>query len=128
MTSFDIYPQQILCLEHDGTYLYGEVIQIISQRSLCWFRPIALCQFRLESPSLFDLRQGADLLCPASLLRMALDTEVLPILTQLEGLKAEASEAPPLGELQANIPQTAHDRLQQFIRQVWQAQPEAFQQ
>jgi hypothetical protein len=33
---------QIVCLEHQSSHLYGEVIQLIPQRQLCWFRPLCL--------------------------------------------------------------------------------------
>ncbi|MEN9566364.1 MAG: hypothetical protein RLZZ69_1560, partial [Cyanobacteriota bacterium] len=33
---------QIVCLEHQNINLYGEVIQLIPHRHLCWFRPLCL--------------------------------------------------------------------------------------
>ncbi len=33
---------QIASLEHEETNLYGEVIQIVPRRKLCWFRPLCL--------------------------------------------------------------------------------------
>lgn len=36
---------QIVCLEDRSNKLYGEVIQLIAQRNLCWFRPICLVIF-----------------------------------------------------------------------------------
>jgi hypothetical protein len=123
---------QILCLEHEETKLYGEVIQIITERHLYWLRPLVLCQSQLnardsESATIFyDLRQGADLLCPQALFRVALDTEMIPILTQLEDAKTEA-ETLPIEELSA-AQSVAHRQLQAFIRRVWQAHPEAFRQ
>ncbi|MGB5637179.1 MAG: hypothetical protein WBM44_02820 [Waterburya sp.] len=33
---------QIACLEHDNNNLYGEVIQLVPHRQLCWFRPMCL--------------------------------------------------------------------------------------
>ena len=33
---------QIACLEHSSNNLYGEVIQLVPLRQLCWFRPICL--------------------------------------------------------------------------------------
>lgn len=33
---------QIVCLEHQNSKLYGEVIQLIPHRKLCWFRPLCL--------------------------------------------------------------------------------------
>jgi hypothetical protein len=33
---------QIVCLEHQNSTLYGEVIQLIPHRQRCWFRPLCL--------------------------------------------------------------------------------------
>lgn len=33
---------QIACLEHQNNNLYGEVIQLVPSRQLCWFRPLCL--------------------------------------------------------------------------------------
>ncbi|MBF2050328.1 MAG: hypothetical protein EDM05_018990 [Leptolyngbya sp. IPPAS B-1204] len=112
---------EILCLEYQDTALYGEAIQIIQERNLCWLRPLALLQQTQQEralPILYDLRQGSDLLCPHTLIRTALDTEVLPILAQLENLKASC--ATPVPE------PVAHQQLQAFIRKICQAQPDAF--
>lgn len=121
-------PHQILCLEHNGAVLYAEVIQIVPERGLCWVRPLALLQLApfeqtSQAAPLRDLRQSPDLLYPHSLFRAALDTEVVPILTELNTLKppAEGSSAASLRE-----DHSARHQLQDFIRQVWQSHPEAF--
>lgn len=123
----DMQPHQILCLEHQDTSLYGEVIQVINERNLCWLRPIVLVQRKQQdledTVTLFDLHQGADLLYPLTLFRIALDTEVLPILVQLESLKTEQS---PAASPEAS--RIAHQQLQHFIRQIWQANPDSFRQ
>lgn len=127
------YPHQILCLEHEETKLYGEVIQIIAERHLYWLRPLALLQAHLDRPddsepatTLSDLRQGADLLWPQKLFRVALDTEVIPILTQLDSTKAATAVLPTDDSLKAQS--MSHRQLQTFIRRIWQAHPEAFRQ
>ncbi len=125
MTNANVQLQQILCLEQDQTSLYGEAIQIVAERNLCWFRPLLLCRIQDDEPVLLDLRQGADLLCPFSLLRPTFDVEVLPLLVQLELLKAEPAEPGLLHQIHPNA--GAHQQLQQFVHQVWQAHPEAFQ-
>ncbi len=133
-------PLQIVCLECRNTCLYAEVIQIVEERQLCWVRPIALVDaspldHRLsndgdrqqdERPLLYDLREGADLLCPTSLFQAALDTQVIPILTELEISKAETMRLQAV--LSQTISQTAsHHQLRAFIQSVWQTYPEAFQ-
>jgi hypothetical protein len=117
----EIQPNQIVCLEQDGTRLYAEVIQCIESRQICWVRPLMLAvspssgDLFLEPITLYDLRQGADLLWPSSLFRLALDTEVLEILPQLESIKTQSHSS-----------QLGHQQLANFVRQVWQAQQSSF--
>lgn len=110
----DFKPSQIVCLEHQEKRLYAEVIQVVESRQVAWVRPLMLVvslSDRLDSESftLYDLRQGADLLWPSNLFRPALDTEVLPLFTHLQISKNQ-------GENQ----QLAHQQLQRFVHQVWQ--------
>jgi hypothetical protein len=134
-------PGQILYLEHQSSRLYTEVIQVVTERGSCWVRPIAL--LTLTTPSditfqsiqfeaslfssrqliLHDLRQGSDLLCPLSLFHVALDTEVIPILTKLNTLKTELGD--PI-QSAAEEAHQAHHQLQDFVRRIWKAHPEAF--
>lgn len=115
-SAHNFQPSQIVCLEHEGMYLYTEVIQIVESRQLCWTRPLMLAVAPLltdpfpQPPILYDLRQGADLLWPLSFFRTALDTEVVPLLAQLQASK-DQSEAVESAQLQ----------LSHFVRQVWQA-------
>ncbi|WP_228061459.1 hypothetical protein [[Phormidium] sp. LEGE 05292] len=113
-SAVDFQPSQIVCLEHQETRLYAEVIQIVESRQVAWVRPLMLVvslsnQLDYEPFTFYDLRQGADLLWPSNLFRPALDTEVLPLFTHLQISKNQ-------GENQ----QLAHQQLQRFIRQVWQ--------
>lgn len=120
-------PHQIFYLEQGSSRLYGELIQFVAERNLCWLRPIALyCEAEDsqvegslsedgQTAVLYDLSQGSDLICPDSLLRLALDAELLPLLAQLHDCKPGLAPA-----------QNAH-RLRQFIQQLWQAEPGAFQ-
>ncbi|WAL61548.1 hypothetical protein [Thermocoleostomius sinensis] len=137
VTSFK--PGQILYLEHQDSRLYAEVIQLVCDRNLCWVRPIALLTSATAKPfnqsiqpsshyptlpslTIHDLRQGADLLCPPSLWRVALDTEVIPLLAQLETLDPQtSSHFVGLGENRL-----AHSQLREFIGYLWQANPEVF--
>jgi hypothetical protein len=79
-------PQQIVCIDQDELRLYAEVIQMVPERQRCWARPLALGQVDAESDQLellHDLREASQLVLPAQLFRPALDTEVLPLLTEL---------------------------------------------
>ena len=78
---------QIICLEHEATCLYGEVIQLIPARGMCWFRPICMTVSNIKGDGVCDerydlirLRSSSDLLWPTTLFRSALDTEVISLL------------------------------------------------
>ncbi len=129
MSNFaEFQPSQILCLAWKDSYLYAEVIQTATERHLCWVRPLALVmgledfrpdvqQFEAsEQTVIYDLRQGADLLWPTRLFRVALDTEVIPLLMQL----GDEKQNPERDRL-------AHQQLRDFVYCVWQAHPEVFQ-
>jgi hypothetical protein len=113
-------PSQIVCIEHEDTCLYAEVIQIVESRQVCWARPLMLAIARgdrhsLAPSTLYDLQQNADLLLPLSLFRLALDVELLPLLTQLQASKA-----------QPEVNQFSHRQLSHFVHQVWQAHQSHF--
>jgi hypothetical protein len=117
-------PHQIVCLEHDQSYLYGEVIQIIESKNLCWMRPLLLAVFPpvvravddfLEAKELLDLRFTSDVAYPLVLFRPALDTEVIPLIGQLEIL--DETKEPHAGSKQ---------KLRQFLQQIWQDNQEHF--
>jgi hypothetical protein len=122
------------------TVVYGEVVQYVPDRHLCWVRPLAMAQIDPEAGDgldwadlnwqdiggpgwIFDdLREGSDLLLPAAFFEEALDTEVLPLMARL--YQAE-EKAPPAEVLQEAL-QVARQRLNQFVRQICQAYPELF--
>lgn len=119
---------QIIYLQHETMRLYAETIQIVNTRKLCWARPLALIQLSDEPDSdrhksliLHDLRQGSDLLLPISLFQIALDTDAIPVITQLNAPKANLST-----ELLLDGNHPAFLLLQTFVHQVWQAHSEEF--
>lgn len=80
---------QIVRLQHNNTCLYGEVIQVVPKRQLCWVRPLmlAIASFPGEDISqVLDLRMSSDLFWPIDLFEFASDTEVIPLLMQLEAI------------------------------------------
>lgn len=121
---------QIVALNHYNACLYADVIQVVETRQVCWVRPLLLVKglsadYQVHASTLppvpepsqiSDLRQSPDLIWPIQLFRAALDTEVIPLLAQLE--------SPETSKL---TPNTAHQQLREFIRQVWQAYPHVFQ-
>ncbi|MBW4647691.1 MAG: hypothetical protein KME06_03185 [Kastovskya adunca ATA6-11-RM4] len=114
-------PHQIVCLEHEMSCLYAEVVQVATKRQICWVRPLLLSETLVapsesDRPIVYDLRQGADLLWPVSLFRPALDTEVIPLLVQLETADREPESF-----------QIARQQFNCFIQQVWQAYKSEFQ-
>ncbi|MBW4693595.1 MAG: hypothetical protein KME27_17765 [Lyngbya sp. HA4199-MV5] len=130
-----LQPCQIVCLEHDTSCLYAEVIQVIESRQLCWARPLVLIQQPVdaiahapnachdqpwEQPGFYDLRQDSDLLLPLTLFRAALDTEVFAWITSLYAADDDAAAT-------SNSPGKGHQLFRQFIQQVWQAHPTVFQ-
>jgi hypothetical protein len=127
----DFHPCQIVCLEYENNCLYAEVVQVVYGRQICWVRPLILTvgwlkEFISENrigdePCWYDLRQGSDLLLPMILFRPALDTEVLPLFNRLYISESESESE------HYNIRIPGHQKLQQFIQQIWQARPEVFQ-
>jgi hypothetical protein len=116
-SDFDFQANQIVCLEYEGVYLYGEVIQVVTSRQLCWVRPLMLVNLISDDEhTLWDLRDGADLLWPLSLFRVAFDTEVIPFLMELHSLDDTDGKEAIL----------AHRKLREFIGQIWQAYPSVF--
>jgi hypothetical protein len=114
-------PCQIVCLEHQNRCLYAEIIQVLPSRGRFWLRPLMLGIWSLDADGsfteppgeLYDLRQGADLVWPTTGFRLAWDTEVIPLLMQLETL-AKSPDHPIL----------AHRQLRDFVDRVWQASSE----
>lgn len=114
---------QIVCIESSDRFLYGEVIQVVTSRQLCWARPLTLAlvnstdafsQTFSSVRASIDLRSASDLLLPLSLFRAAYDTEVIELLTELA-----AKEQP------TDKKRLAFD-LNAFIKQVCQENPDRF--
>ena len=117
----DLYFQdnQIVCLEHQQNCLYGEVIQVIPERQLCWFRPMCIIKSedrdRLqENAKLIDLQLGSDLLWPLVLFRPALDVEVISFLGQLRDTNDFSND------------KSNRKYLNSFVKSVWQANRDKF--
>lgn len=111
-------PSQIVCLEHQDSYLYSEVIQVISDRQLCWVRPLVLTvtldltgdpNSVLTADKQIDMRFTSDLIWPLNLFRPALDTEVIPLLSKLDTPDYRSE----------NI-ENARQQLNHYIHQFWQ--------
>ena len=108
-------PGQIVCLETEKFTLYGEVIQIVTHRQLCWARPlsivstVAIANYNFDSQTnldIIDLRSASDLLLPVALFRSSYDTEAISILSKLASM-----------ELQSNQP-GAFFSLNDFVREL----------
>ncbi len=84
--SVQFSPNQVVCLEQDELRLFGEVVQMVPLRSRCWVRPLAMARVesdRLDLTLLYDLRESSHLVLPAILFREALDTELIPLMSEL---------------------------------------------
>lgn len=123
------YPQQILFVEQETMRLYVEMIQLIESRKQGWVRPIALQVVpngaiavtgdpQEPEPEILDLRQDSDLILPLAVFHPALDTDYLPLLLQLKEFKPDAVGCPH---------STAKHLLRDFLKKLWQANPELFQ-
>jgi hypothetical protein len=124
-------PCEIVCLEHQGSYLYAEVIQIIADRQRSWVRPLFL---QLMTPSsgerphtaqglfVYHLHNCSDLVWPSQFFRPALDEEVLPLLMQMQAQKLPEEDLGVVSERDRK----AHQALRQLIQHIWQTFPDAF--
>ncbi|PSB56629.1 hypothetical protein [Chamaesiphon polymorphus] len=77
---------RIVCIDRENLHLFAEVIDIIQISSRCWVKPLAIARSNPESFNLeflHDLRDAAQLILPTDLFRDALDTEVLPLISEL---------------------------------------------
>ncbi|MEC4867693.1 MAG: hypothetical protein SAJ11_16610 [Jaaginema sp. PMC 1078.18] len=96
-------------MQTESNRLYAEVIQAIASRQMLWVRPLLL---EIASQSqVYDLRQTSDLVWPQTLFQPALDTEAIPVLTQLQSLERK---------FQPHA--IARQQLHIFLHQCWQAQ------
>jgi hypothetical protein len=114
-------PNQVVCLEQGELRLFGEVVQMVPERSRCWVRPLAMAQVVPESLKLlllYDLRESSHLVLPAQVFREALDTEVIPIMGALFH---------PEKEVVVDNSEAARISLHQFIRRVSVERWELFQ-
>jgi hypothetical protein len=78
--------ERIVCLDCDNLHLFAEVIDDNVVNDRCWVKPLAIAKSNPESFNLeflHDLREASQLILPRSLFREALDTEVLPIISEL---------------------------------------------
>lgn len=128
----DSTPHEIVCLEHQGSYLYAEVIQTVVARQRTWVRPLFLQLTTQSSQGTRQSAQGlfayrlqncADLVWPSQFFRPALDDEVLPFLMQMHMDKPQEQEDPVVI---SERDRKAHQALRQLVQQVWQAFPDAF--
>ena len=98
---------QIAYLADQDIRVYVEVIQVIESRQTCWVRPLAwvVTHSPEDSPEVYDLSHGPDLICQISWLGQVLDTEWLPILSLLyQGVAVICDRA------------EAHQRLNHLLR------------
>jgi hypothetical protein len=114
---------QIVCLKSDNYCLYGEVIQVITQRQLCWVRPLAIAitintdnfSSKIDADrEIIDLRSTSDLLLPLTLFRASYDTEAIYILTEL----ATKQQTPDRQKMSII--------LNNFVQRIWQDNQKLF--
>lgn len=103
-------PHQIVSLFCKNRTLYGEVIQVIESRSALWVRPLWLIVD--DNFETIDVREGSDLILPMDLFKPALDTEVLPLVSQV---------------IKDSYINHISYPLQDFVQKICQNYPEYFQ-
>jgi hypothetical protein len=106
-----------VCIDDHPQRLYAELIQVVEARGIAWLRPVALVVADAPEPCV-DLRQGPDLLLPLRLIRPALDTEVLGLLSQL------LVDSPPTDD--KPLPPQHRQQLNHWLRQLCQDHPQDF--
>lgn len=77
---------EIVCIDQVNLHLFAEAIDNIPISARCWVRPLAIARSSPESfelEFLHDLRDASQLILPADFFRSALDTEVLPLISEL---------------------------------------------
>jgi hypothetical protein len=85
-SSVELKTDRIVCLDRDDLHLFTEVIDNDVVNDRYWVRPLAIARSNAESFNLeflHDLREASQLILPSSLFRDALDTEVLPLISEL---------------------------------------------
>jgi hypothetical protein len=121
-------PQQIVCIERAELSLFAEVIQMVPERQRCWAKCLALGRWQADRNHwqlLHDLRDSPQLILPDNVFRAALDTEVMPVLTEL--WQREAAELalcdeskslaePALRAIDANL--AGRQALQLFVQSL----------
>ena len=143
---------QIVCLEHQSNKLYGEVIQLIPNRRLCWFRPKWLvvsaefdvtqqnnCSYRQRTQTLVnsspvDLEQQdfyhSSNLNQTQLIDLQSTSDLLwPVILFRPALDTEIVYL--LAQLKdinhSSIDKTLNrQHLNQFVQQVWEANQDKF--
>jgi hypothetical protein len=129
-----VVPSQILYLEHGPSRLYAEAIQIVSERRLCWSRPVLLVQglpeevpmakrqaaiadtVQLPEQSelkLYDLEGCPDLIWPIDPFQLAYDLDFFSLIVQLK--------ITPNGSAQRSSYQ-----LSEFIHSFWETHADIF--
>ncbi|MDJ0743449.1 MAG: hypothetical protein QNJ32_08810 [Xenococcaceae cyanobacterium MO_167.B27] len=132
---------QIVALDHCHGILYGEIIQTVPQRQMCWVRGIALslktkhfmisferdAENNIDSNNLencndsttvlVDLYRNVDLLFPVDLFRVAVDTEIMPILSKID----------PYPYSGFHDITSSRQYLNWFLKEIWQTNQDKFQ-
>ncbi len=87
-SAIEFQTNRIVCIDSPraNLHLFAEVIETITSSSRCWVKPLAIASFNPDSyrlELLHDLRDTAQLILPIDRCRDALDTEVLPLISEL---------------------------------------------
>ncbi|MGK7933380.1 MAG: hypothetical protein AB4041_18375 [Microcystaceae cyanobacterium] len=101
-----LQPSQIVCANTPNYQFFGEVIDVVTEREVCWVRPLLLVK-KGEEDIKIDVRQGSDIVFPLSCFEPALDGDILPFLNDLVKDDYDGSSFIP-----------NHPQLTQFLREL----------
>jgi hypothetical protein len=101
-----LYPSQIVSASTPNYQFFGEVIDVVTDRGVCWVRPLLLVK-KGEEDTKIDVRQGSDLVFPLFYFEPALDGDILPFLNDL--VKDDDEGASFVSN---------HPQLTQFLREL----------
>lgn len=119
---------RIVCLDspRGKDHLFAEVIDTITITARYWVKPLALARSnpeKFELEFLYDLRDTSQLILPANLFRDALDTEVIPLISELyhpvESSTRSSHERLGYGDRRVISTINARSALHQFINDLY---------
>ena len=109
---------QIVCLESDSSYLYGEVIQVIVQRQICWVRPITIAILTDDYDVSYNIAYREIIDLPIYELFIREQKQAFLALEEMQTKLAEKEQSSDLEKVSFH--------LNSFVKEVWINNQEIF--